>query len=81
MTATVETSPSAATVSNDQSPIDLLPSISASYYFGGKDPDTLFFTTMPFGMTALEQYAWFHEGGGLELADQVYARPQNMASR
>ena len=47
---------------------------SASYYYGGKDPDTLFFTTMPFGMTALEQYAWFHEGGGLELANQVYAK-------
>ncbi len=47
---------------------------SASYYYGGKDPDTLFFTTMPFGMTALEQYAWFHEGGGLELANEVYAK-------
>ena len=42
---------------------------SASYYYGGKEPDALFFTTMPFGMTALEQYAWFHEGGGLELAN------------
>lgn len=47
---------------------------SASYYYGGKDPDTLFFTTMPFGMTALEQYAWFHEGGGLDLANEVYAK-------
>jgi len=47
---------------------------SASYYYGGKDPDTLFFTTMPFGMTALEQYSWFHEGGGLELANEVYAK-------
>ncbi len=47
---------------------------SASYYYGGKDPDTLFFTTMPFGMTAIEQYAWFHEGGGLELANEVYAK-------
>jgi len=47
---------------------------SASYYYGGKDPDTLFFTTMPFGMTALEQYAWFHQGGGLELANEVYAK-------
>ena len=34
---------------------------SASYYYGGKDPDTLFFTTMPFGMTALEQYAWLED--------------------
>ncbi len=47
---------------------------SASYYYGGKDPDTLFFTTMPFGMTAAEQTAWFYEGGGLELANEVYAK-------
>ena len=47
---------------------------SASYYYGGKDPDTLFFTTMPFGMTATEQTAWFYEGGGLELANEVYAK-------
>lgn len=25
----------------------------------GKDPVLLMFTTMPFGMNALEQYAWF----------------------
>ena len=33
---------------------------SASYYWKGKDPNTLFFTTMPFGMTAPEQYGWFY---------------------
>lgn len=47
---------------------------SASYYFGGKDPDTLFFTSMPFSMTTQEQYAWFYHGGGLELANEVYAK-------
>jgi len=47
---------------------------SASYYYGGKEPDALFFTTMPFGMTATEQTAWFYEGGGLELANEVYAK-------
>ncbi|MEM7361273.1 MAG: ABC transporter substrate-binding protein [Pseudomonadota bacterium] len=47
---------------------------SASYYYGGKDPDTLFFSSMPFSMTAPEQYAWFYHGGGLELANQVYAK-------
>lgn len=47
---------------------------SASYYYGGKEPDALFFTTMPFGMTAVEQTAWFYEGGGLELANEVYAK-------
>ena len=47
---------------------------SASYYWKGKDPNTLFFTTMPFGMTAPEQYAWFYYGGGMELMKKVYDR-------
>jgi len=47
---------------------------SASYYWKGKDPNTLYFTTMPFGMTAVEQYGWFYHGGGQELMNEVYAR-------
>lgn len=47
---------------------------TASYYYGGKDPDTLFFTSMPFSMTKEEQTAWFYEGDGLELANEVYAK-------
>ena len=47
---------------------------SASYYYGGKDPDTLFFSSMPFSMTKEEQTAWFYQGGGLELANEVYAK-------
>ncbi|WP_428024850.1 TRAP transporter substrate-binding protein [Arcobacter sp.] len=47
---------------------------SASYYFKGKDIDTLPFTSMPFGLTSPEQYAWFYEGGGLELMQKVYAK-------
>ncbi len=47
---------------------------SASYYWKGKDPNTLFFTTMPFGMTAPEQYAWFYYGGGMDLMKKVYDR-------
>lgn len=47
---------------------------SASYYYGGKDPDALFFSSMPFSMTQQEQTAWFYEGGGLELANEVYAK-------
>ncbi len=45
---------------------------SASYYWKGKDMNTLFFTTMPFGMIAPEQYAWFYYGGGMELMKEVY---------
>ena len=47
---------------------------SASYYWKGKDPNTLYFTTMPFGMTTPEQLAWFYHGGGVELMERVYAR-------
>ncbi len=46
---------------------------SASYYYKGKVPNTLFFTSMPFGMTAPEQYGWFYYGGGMELMEKVYA--------
>ncbi len=45
---------------------------SASYYWKGKDINTLFFTTLPFGMTTSEQYAWFYHGGGMELMKEVY---------
>lgn len=45
---------------------------SASYYWKGKDPSTMFFTTLPFGMTAAEQYAWFYHGGGMELMRETY---------
>jgi len=45
---------------------------SASYYWKGKDISTVPLTTMPFGMTAPEQYAWFYYGGGMELMKKVY---------
>ncbi len=45
---------------------------SGSYYWKGKDFNTLFFTTIPFGMTAMEQYAWFYHGGGMELMAETY---------
>ena len=47
---------------------------SASYYWKGKDIDTLPFTSMPFGLTAPEQYAWFYHGGGMELMQKVYSK-------
>jgi TRAP-type mannitol/chloroaromatic compound transport system substrate-binding protein len=45
-----------------------------TYYWKGKDINTLFFTSMPFDMTATEQHAWFEYGGGQELMDKVYAK-------
>ncbi|WP_166267726.1 TRAP transporter substrate-binding protein [Marinobacter caseinilyticus] len=52
---------------------------SASYYWKGKVPNTLFFTSMPFGMTATEQYAWFYYGDGMELMQEVY-KPHGLLS-
>ncbi len=47
---------------------------SASYYWKGKDINTLPFSTMPFGMTTPEQYSWFYYGGGKELMEKVYKK-------
>ena len=47
---------------------------STSYFWKGKDINTLPFTTMPFGMTAPEQYSWFYHGGGFELMQKVYKK-------
>lgn len=49
---------------------------SASYYWKGKDMSAVFGTTVPFGMTAAEQYAWFYYGGGNELIQKVYDKFQ-----
>jgi len=47
---------------------------SASYYWKGKDITSVFFTTIPFGMTAAEQYAWFYYGGGMDLMQKSYEK-------
>lgn len=47
---------------------------SGSYYWKGKVPETLYFTTMPFGMIAPEQYGWFYFGGGMELMQKTYSK-------
>ncbi|MFU8765399.1 MAG: TRAP transporter substrate-binding protein [Haliea sp.] len=49
----------------------------AAYYWKGKVPSSVFFTAIPFGMTAQEINAWLHYGGGLELWREVYA-PSNL---
>jgi len=45
----------------------------ASYYWKGKIPASVFFTTIPFGMNAQETNGWLHYGGGLELWREIYA--------
>jgi len=47
---------------------------SASYYWSKKDNAFNPLTTMPFGMTAPEQYGWFYEGGGMALMQKLYKK-------
>ncbi len=52
---------------------------SVSFYWRDKDINTIFFTTVPFGLIATEQYAWFYYGGGLELMQKAY-KPYGLLS-
>ena len=45
----------------------------AAYYWKGKIPSSVFFTAVPFGLTAQEINGWLHQGGGLELWSEAYA--------
>ncbi|MHA7817280.1 MAG: TRAP transporter substrate-binding protein [Pseudohaliea sp.] len=45
----------------------------ASYYWKGKIPAAVFFTAVPFGMTAQEMNGWLHYGGGEALWRETYA--------
>lgn len=52
---------------------------SAAYYWKGKDISSVFFCTVPFGMNADEQYAWFYYGGGMELMKETFDKYKVMS--
>ena len=47
---------------------------SVENYWQSKSKAFNFFASVPFGMTATEQNAWIHHGGGQELWDEVSGR-------
>jgi TRAP-type mannitol/chloroaromatic compound transport system substrate-binding protein len=47
---------------------------TASYYWKGKDITTVFFTSVPFGMTSDEQIAWLYYDDGMKLQEKVYSK-------
>jgi len=49
----------------------------AAYYWKGKVPSSVFFTSVPFGLNAQEINSWIYQGGGLELWQEGYA-PSNL---
>ena len=46
---------------------------TAAYYYFGKDPAFSMATSIPFGGTARQNFAWWMYGGGLELWKEAYA--------
>ena len=46
---------------------------SAAYYYVGKNPALAFGTTVPFGLNAQQQNAWYYHGGGLDTMHKLYA--------
>ena len=43
------------------------------YYWVGKSPSLNYFTTVPFGLNAVELAGWLYHGGGQALWDEAYA--------
>ena len=46
---------------------------TASFFWQGKEPAAVFYTTVPFGLTPNEHVAWVEAGGGQALWDEIYA--------
>ncbi|WP_436638078.1 TRAP transporter substrate-binding protein [Microbaculum sp. FT89] len=46
---------------------------TAAFFWQGKVPGAVFFTTVPFGLTPPEHVAWVDHGGGQALWDELYA--------
>src|SRR5712664_3047050 len=46
---------------------------TAAFFWQGKQPAAVFYTTVPFGLTPAEHVAWVDAGGGQALWDELYA--------
>ncbi|NPA95456.1 MAG: ABC transporter substrate-binding protein [Thermodesulfobacteria bacterium] len=47
---------------------------SAAYYWAGKCNAAQWFTSIPFGLDAQGMNAWFYDGNGLKLWEEVYSK-------
>ncbi len=46
---------------------------TASFFWQGKIPASVYFTAIPFGLLPLEHITWIEQGGGQALWDELYA--------
>ncbi len=54
--------------------------MASASYWTAKEPALEWFTTIPFGMNPEGMAAWYHQGDGLKLWEEVYA-PFNLVPR
>src|ERR1043166_8694548 len=47
--------------------------MASSYYWTAREPAVEWFTTVPFGMDPEGMVAWYYQGDGLKLWEEVYA--------
>jgi TRAP-type mannitol/chloroaromatic compound transport system substrate-binding protein len=52
---------------------DIQAFMAASYYWFAKDPAVQWFSSVPFGMNPEAIAAWYRQGGGLQLWEEIYA--------
>lgn len=45
---------------------------AGAYYWKGKIPSSVFFSSVPFGLTPDEMNGWLYNGGGLQLWEEAY---------
>jgi len=45
---------------------------AGAYYWKGKIPSSVFFSSVPFGLTPDEMNAWLYNGGGMALWEEAY---------
>ncbi|HEY0220014.1 MAG TPA: TRAP transporter substrate-binding protein [Afipia sp.] len=47
---------------------------TATYYYVGKDPTFAIYATVPFGLNARMQNAWWYQGGGEQLGNEFFKK-------
>jgi TRAP-type mannitol/chloroaromatic compound transport system substrate-binding protein len=52
---------------------DIQAFMGASYYWVTKDPAVQWFSAVPFGMNPEAMAAWYRQGGGLQLWEEIYS--------
>src|SRR3978361_1532718 len=51
---------------------------TVSYYYVGKDPTFAIYASVPFGLNARQENAWWYQGGGRDLGNEFFKKAANV---